>query len=215
LAISSIGRVENTVRCIRGFETINRYWDKHAERNAAKILPGEFYVTREDEVIMTVLGSCVSACIWDKRLKIGGMNHFMLPEIPCDGLNFTEKLNSQSARYGNVAMEKLINELLKQGAKKCDLEVKVCGGGRIITKMSDIGLRNIEFVKDYLQIENLAIKSEDLGDVYPRKVLFYPIDGTLRIKKLRSMHNNTIISREKEYMKTMKEKPVVGDIELF
>ncbi len=208
-------RQDNTHKCFRGFEKINRYWDKHAQYNAAKILPGEFYVTTGNELILTVLGSCVSACIRDKKLKIGGMNHFMLPASPEKSSSSPNEIVSQSARYGNVAMEKMINEILKQGGSKKNLEVKVCGGGRIIANMGSIGLRNIEFVKEYLNVEKLNIIAEDLGDIYPRKVQYNPITGSLKIKKLQSMHNSTIVEREKEYMKGIESKPVKGDIELF
>ena len=202
-------------KCIRGFESINRYWDKHAMCYAAKILPGEYYVSLTGEMVVTVLGSCVSACIRDRRLNIGGMNHFMLPMSPGEDSGMTKNVNSDSARYGNVAMEKLINEILKQGGRKQDLEVKVCGGGQIIANMSDIGARNIEFVLSYLETERLDMIAKDLGDIYPRKVQYEPKTGRLRIKKLKSMHNRTILDREQQYLDTIKRKPVKGDVELF
>ncbi len=202
-------------RPIRGFEHINRYWDKDHDEFSAKILPGEYYITTQGEWIVTVLGSCVSACIRDTRLNIGGMNHFMLP----DGANQVNRADngviSESARYGNFAMEHLINEILKQGGSRRNLEVKITGGGRIISKMGDIGKKNIVFVIDYLATEGLSILSEDVGDIYPRKVQYNPKTGQLRVKKLRSMHNATILEREKKYQSSIAEKPVVGDIELF
>jgi chemotaxis protein CheD len=203
----------NQPRCLRGFEDIHRYWDRTEETFAAKILPGEYYVTTNDEMIVTVLGSCISACIRDTRLKIGGMNHFMLPMSP--GAGNADLMNSQSARYGNFAMEHLINAILKQGGSKRYLEVKLVGGGKIIANMSDIGQRNINFAQQYVMTENLNVIGEDLGDVYPRKVQYYPMTGRLRVKRLRKVHNNTVVSRETEYMEDIAQKPMSGDVELF
>ena len=200
---------------IAGFEHINRYWDKNNDSFSAKILPGEYYVTIRDEWVVTVLGSCVSACIRDRRLKVGGMNHFMLPDGSSQVDRTDNGVISESARYGNFAMEHLINDILKQGGSRRRLEVKLTGGGKIISNMSDIGLRNIEFVRQYLQTEGIAIVSEDLGDVYPRKVQYNPATGRLRVKKLRSMHNRTILEREQQYQAQLEVKSPGGDVELF
>lgn len=196
-----------------GFEHINRYWDPVHQCQAAKILPGEFYVTRHNEGISTVLGSCVSACIYDLTAGIGGMNHFMLPAH-----GRSANMVSQEARYGNWAMEHLINEILKHGGLRRRLQVKIFGGGRVLQSMenSDVGQRNIEFVQEYIDQEGLTLLSEDVGDVYPRKVLFFPQSGKVRMKKLRSMHNNTLIERERSYMDSIAtDEQVSGDIELF
>lgn len=198
-----------------GFQHINRYWDRSNNLYAAKILPGEYYVTANDEVIVTVLGSCVSACIRDKVFGIGGMNHFMLPankdELSSSGI-FAE-----STRYGNFAMEQMINDILKNGGMRKNLEVKLFGGGRVLKNMQtlDIGKKNIDFVMKYIKDESLQLIAEDLGDVYPRKVLYFPLTGKVRVKKLRTMHNNTIVEREKTYRKKIEKIPVSSDIELF
>lgn len=203
-------------KVLRGFEHINRYWDKLHNVFAAKILPGEYYVTLHDEAIVTVLGSCVSACIRDRKTGMGGMNHFMLPT---EGRGGSEAWKSSSlnasTRYGNFAMEHLINDILKNGGQRENLELKIVGGGRILAQMTDIGMRNISFVRDYIKTENLVLLSEDLGDIYPRKVMYFPTTGQLKVKKLRSLHNNTIIERESEYMNKLDEKPISGEIELF
>lgn len=202
---------------IRGFEKIKRYWDRQRECYAAKILPGEFYVTKNRELITTVLGSCVSACIRDPDFAIGGMNHFMLPANgDIDASNIAD-YRSDAARYGNYAMEQLINEVLKNGGRRQSLEIKVFGGGRVIQHMthSDIGGRNIKFVLKYLATEGLRIAAQDLGDIYPRKVVYDPYTGKVQVKKLRTMHNDTIAQRENGYMKVLQEGPVSGDIELF
>ncbi|HHM06313.1 MAG TPA: chemoreceptor glutamine deamidase CheD [Gammaproteobacteria bacterium] len=192
-----------------GFEHINRYWDKHTNVFTAKILPGEYYVTMYGEAIVTVLGSCVSACIRDRKLGIGGMNHFMLPATAEDnGLG-------AATRYGNYAMEHLINDILKNGGRRANLEVKVFGGGKILAQMTDVGKRNIEFVREYLHQEALEVVSEDLGDTCPRKVLYEPASGRARVKRLQSLHNNTVVERETEYMGHLAKDKVEGDIELF
>ncbi len=197
---------------LQGFEHIKRYWDKHQNMYAAKILPGEYYVTRSEECVTTVLGSCVSACIRDVRKGIGGMNHFMLPMHRGNEKDF---LISDAARYGNFAMEHLINDILRFGGQRNSLEFKLFGGGRIMQAMMDVGRKNIEFVLDYMKTEGFAIGAEDLGDIYPRKVMYFPKTGKVRVKKLKSMHNDTIVKRESQYMDQLKVEPVQGDIELF
>ena len=197
--------------CLPGFSHINRYWDKQNELISAKILPGQFYVTKENEAIVTVLGSCISACIRDPQAGIGGMNHFMLP---ADNSGNGAKL-SESARYGNFAMEMLINEILKNGGKKKDLEVKIFGGGKILRNVTDVGERNIEFAITYIKTEGLNLLSSDVGSAHPRKVYYFPDSGRVRIKKLRKLHNETVIEREADYMKDLINKPVKSDIELF
>lgn len=197
------------------FSGINRYWDKRLNMPAAKILPGEYYVTTEDEVITTVLGSCVSACIRDRLFGVGGMNHFMLPESEHGGWGGATDLTSTATRYGNYAMEHMINDILKHGGHRSNLEVKLFGGGRIINGTSDVGARNIEFVRCYLRTEGLTVVSEDLGDIYPRKILYYPRTGRVRMKKLKHMHNTTVIEREQAYRRDLEQSPIAGEIELF
>ncbi len=195
-----------------GFEHIKKYWDPHQGLYAAKILPGEFYVTnRPNEIVVTVLGSCVSACIRDERLGIGGMNHFMLPVEK----SRTGASAGNAERYGNFAMESLINELISRGARRQTLEVKVTGGGRVLNMASDVGSENASFVLDYLVAEGMSVMAQDLGDVYPRKVYYYPMSGRLRVKKLTQVANETIRERETSYARRIQERPVAGDVELF
>ena len=203
-------------KCLHGFHDINRYWDKTHDIFAAKILPGEYYVTSNNEAIVTVLGSCVSACIRDKVFGIGGMNHFMLP-INKSMNDVDVAAMSNAGRYGNFAMEKMINDILKNGGTRENLEVKIFGGGRVLKNMQtlDIGNGNIDFVRDYIQTEQLHLVGEDVGDIFPRKVVYFPLTGKVKVKKLRQMHNNTIIERETSYMSSIEVKPVESDIELF
>lgn len=186
---------------------IKQYFDPTNNCQVAKILPGEYYVTRKEEMITTVLGSCVSACIYDPSRNWGGMNHFMLPG--------TEKDESASARYGLFAMESLINEILKLGSRKENLKAKLFGGGQIIAQMTDVGLKNIRFAKTFLYSEGIPLESSDLGLVYPRKVNFFPATGRVMVKRLQSLNNNTIQEREHEYMRRLTQQPIAGDIDLF
>ncbi|QZA80641.1 chemoreceptor glutamine deamidase CheD [Deefgea piscis] len=189
------------------------YFDKNFDIEAAKILPGEYYVTGRDMLLVTVLGSCVAACIRDPVTGIGGMNHFMLPE----SAESMATVNGLSTRYGTYAMEILINQLLKQGAKKTRLEAKVFGGGNVLRgfTVSNVGLKNSEFVKSFLSLERIPIVAEDLLDIYPRKVYFFAQTGRVLIRKLKEVHNNTIVEREKSYGARLTHIDDGGDIELF
>lgn len=191
----------------------NIYHDRDFNTDAAKILPGEYYVTRRDMVLVTVLGSCVAACIRDRVSGIGGMNHFMLP----DGGSGDTDPTSTPARYGAYAMEMMINQLLKMGARRSNLEAKVFGGGSVLRSLvtNNIGTRNADFALDYLHTEGIAIVGQDLFDNYPRKVYFFPNSGRVLVKKLRTMHNETIIEREQAYRNRLKAADIQGDVELF
>jgi chemotaxis protein CheD len=197
-----------------GFEHVKRAWNEAYGAYSARLNPGEYYVTKNDEAIYTTLGSCISACIRDRVSGIGGMNHFMLPATVDEGGWKAAGLGS-ATRYGNFAMEHLINEIMKNGGIRKNLEVKLFGGGRIIANMTDVGMRNIEFARDYIATEGLRVTSEDMGDVFPRMVVYFPVSGKVRVKRLRSLHNNTIVEQETQYLHTIEKKPVSGDIELF
>lgn len=177
-----------------------------------KILPGEFYVTKDNERIETILGSCISACVRDPIAGIGGMNHFMLP-VDKNSNRSTEL--SDANRYGNYAMENLVNALLSQGAKRERLEFKLFGGGRIMSSMTNVGWYNIGFAFDYIYTEGFKIVSQDIGDIYPRKVLYYPITGRVRVRRLNAMHNQSLADEENRYINKIESKPVEGDVELF
>ncbi len=211
-----LGKTKVTTQALKGFEHVNRYFDPRMNTIAAKILPGECYVTTKGEMIVTVLGSCIAACIRDQRTGIGGMNHFMLPVQS----EFSEKnrdLSTSELCYGNWAMEFLINEIIKQGGKKSNFEVKLFGGGQMLNGASklDVGGRNISFVREFLACEGLDVVAEDLGDEYSRKVLYFPDTGAVKLRKMRKVDNNTIEQREKAYIESMKEKPSAGDVELW
>lgn len=195
---------------VEGLAT-NLYHDRNFDAHAAKILPGEYYVTTRDMLLVTVLGSCVAACIRDSENGIGGMNHFMLPD---EG---SKDIVSNSARYGTYAMEVLINHLLKSGARRNRLEAKVFGGGAVLESLSssNVGTRNAEFVLKFLQTEKIPVVAKDLLDSYPRKVYYFPKAGRVLVRKLHRVHNDTLFNREKEYRSRLEHSKVEGDIELF
>lgn len=191
----------------------NLYFDKSFNNQAVKLLPGEYYVTDKDLLLVTVLGSCVAACIRDSYSGIGGMNHFMLPD---GGGDAGSPLNA-SARYGTYAMEILINQLLKLGARRGNLEAKVFGGGNVLDGLTvaNVGQRNADFVLKFLQTEKIKVVAQDLVDIFPRKVYFFPKSSKVMVKKLRNIHNTTISQREKDYRQRLYTVDSGGDVELF
>lgn len=197
-----------------GFEHLRRFWDPAQGCMTVKVLPGEFYVSGQEEMLSTVLGSCVSACIHDVRRGIGGMNHFMLPEPVGERDNWSATVG-RAARYGSDAMEQLINAILKAGGQRADLRVKVFGGGRVLARMSDVGLRNIEFVRRYIAAENLELVASDLGDVFPRQVQFFPHSGRARVRQLRRSDDVALVADERGYLKRLANDPIKGEVELF
>lgn len=184
------------------------YHERQFDLPAIKILPGEFYVTGEAMALTTVLGSCVSACIRDRELRIGGMNHFMLPDADGGG---------GSARYGSYAMEVLVNELLKLGAIRRNLEAKVFGGGAVLKNMteSNVGARNAAFVLDYLNAERIAIVGQDLGDACPRKIAYLPHQGRAMVKRLPIAEVSRDLAEEATYRIKLVQQPAAGSVELF
>ncbi len=185
------------------------FFDQHFQFNAAKVLPGEYFVSDENLVIQTVLGSCIAACLWDSRSRVGGMNHFMLPD---------SSSTEQSGRYGSYAMEVLINELMKIGGRRETMQAKVFGGGQVMANFSsvNVGERNTAFVREYLATERIPIVSEDVLDIYPRKVVFFPVTGKAMVKRLAHAHPDLAVAE-----KTRGDAAVVaqsnrgGSIDLF
>lgn len=191
----------------------NLYFDRSFDCEAAKILPGEYYYTHKPMLIVTVLGSCVAACIRDRVSGIGGMNHFMLP----DGGGDIANPASASMRYGAYAMEMLINQLLKSGARRENLEAKVFGGGNVLRGFTaiNVGEQNARFVREFLKAEKIRVVAEDLNDVHPRKVYFFPATGRVLVKKLKQLNNYTLVRREQDYASRLKTNDVAGEIDLF
>lgn len=201
---------------LRGFEHLQRFWEPDTERWTAKILPGEYYVTCHDEAITTVLGSCVSACVRDPKRGVGGMNHFMLPVDSLTARNtWLDPAVRLATRYGSYAMESLINDLLKVGAARERLEIKLFGGGRVLSSMTDVGARNIDFVHNFVRIEGLRIAAEDIGGMQPRKIVYFPAQGRVKVRKLRAIENRSIADREQIYLEALGRQPDGGEVELF
>jgi len=196
--------------CLPGFEKVNRYND--VTRNdavVAKIVPGEFYVTCNNEMITTVLGSCIAVCAYDMENGIGGMNHFMLPSMVGEGVSSDWHFNG-CGRYGDNAMKNLLKCMIKHGAKRHSIKIKVFGGGQILASKGDVGGRNIEFINEYVAQKQLVITGMDVGDVYPRKVQFFPDSGLVQVKKLKSLNNDTIFQREQSYECELTHRPLPG-----
>jgi len=175
---------------------MDRIHDRSLDRDVVRLLPGDYFVSGEEAVLTTVLGSCVSACIRDPQSGIGGMNHFMLPDSGADGIGGQES----AGRYGTHAMEFLIEGILKLGGSRDNLEVKLFGGGRIVEGMSDVGLQNIEFVRDYLSNAGIAVSAEDLGLTFPRKINYFVPTGRVMVKKLRALHSRSILADEQSIL---------------
>lgn len=166
------------------------YSDHHFQYDAVKVLPGEYFVATDDLVIMTVLGSCIAACIWDGKVRAGGMNHFMLPDgDSADGFG----------RYGTYAMELLINEMLNMGACRETMQAKVFGGAQVMAGFTsmNVGERNTKFVLDYLATERIPVVSQDVLDIHPRKVCFFPVTGKALVKRLAHSHPETLAVEER------------------
>jgi chemotaxis protein CheD len=192
-----------------------RFYDSAAAAWLVKVYPGEYHVTsKPDETLVTVLGSCVSACIRDPVTGFGGLNHFMLAEDH-DGKWGTEVM---SARYGNYAMEKLINELIKAGCPRDRMEIKVFGGGNVIDSRQAVGTNNAEFVLRYLADEGLKCTAKDLGGDFPRRIQYTPATGRVVRRLLGRTDANPIARDESEYLnnlKTQQAQSRAGEITLF
>lgn len=187
------------------------YVDPQLQRRAVKLMPADFYIGTDEVAIVTVLGSCVAACIRDPLTDFGGMNHFMLPDGDADASG------GSGARYGSYAMELLINGLLKRGARRERLEAKVFGGGNVLQGFTSnpVGTRNAEFVLRYLAEEGIAVLAQDLQGIHPRKVCYFPGSGSVLVKRLPHAHDDTVIKEETQYKRTLAQKLPRGGVELF
>jgi chemotaxis protein CheD len=186
------------------------FFEAHFKSDAVKVLPGEYFVHDEDLLIMTTLGSCIAACLWDRERRIGGMNHFMLPD--------TGGGAADSGRYGSYAMELLINEMMKRGASRGAMEAKVFGGGAVISGMNSInvGERNTSFVMDYLKTERIPVVSKDVLDVHPRKVCFFPASGKAMVKRLVATNTEALVAQDRAAARApLPAAAAGGSIDLF
>lgn len=190
-----------------------RYYDPILKVNVVQVFQGDFFVsTRENEMLATVLGSCVAACIRDPVAQVGGMNHFLLPDKGGDtnpDLPF-----SASLRYGSYSMEQLINGILGAGGRRERLEVKIFGGANVLAGLRGIGHQNADFVERYLKDEGFRVMGSDLRGTLPRKVQYFPTTGVVRMKHIEDASAKTVFQRESA-KKITAVQTTAGSIELF
>lgn len=188
------------------------YYDPVLKTEAIKLLPADYVVTDRPVALVTLLGSCVAACLYDPTAALGGMNHFMLPGNQAGSSN-----DDTSARYGMNAMELLINDLLKRGARRQRLMAKVFGGGNVLRGFyaDPIGSRNARFVLEYLRAERIPVAAQDLGENQARKVCFFAQTGRALVKRLPSTRDDGIVDTERAYYGRLTRAPVSGSVELF
>ena len=197
---------------IRGFEHYKKYYDNALKVYVVKISPGDYYITDQDELITTVLGSCISACIRDVRMGIGGMNHFMIP-IKCAHTSHPEQ--DMDTRYGTYAMEHLINDIYKHGGTRKNLEIKLFGAGNVLVGNGDVGAKNIKFVRDFIHMEGYKIAAENLGGDNPRKINYSPMTGKVMMKKLASTNLAEVQREEKKLQNKVENTAIAGEVDLF
>lgn len=149
--------------------------DRRGASGRVYIAQGEQAIGSDpDLVISTILGSCVSVCLWDPVARRGGMNHILLPDLPSNAI--------QLRAVGAGAMERLINALVKTGADKARLEAKVFGGAAVVAGLSDIGARNVAFARGYLEAEAIPCIGSSTGGQQARQVRFWPESGRARMR---------------------------------
>lgn len=174
--------------------------------------PGDYLVVKDNnKVLQTILGSCVSACLFDPLNHIAGMNHFLLSnERYSRTLPFTE---TEAGRYGVHSMELLINAMMKQGANRKKLEAKAFGGANLLTSPSNqargffcVGEVNVRFIKDFLSTEGIPLITSDLGGEQGRVIFFSTHDYTVHVGKIRRFAAARISKEEKIYWKREIEK---------
>lgn len=189
-----------------------RFYDVAHAAWMVKVFPGEYYTTsKADEILVTVLGSCVSACIRDPQRGVGGMNHFMLPHSHSGNWG----KDARSTRFGNFAMEKLLNELIKAGCSRSSLEIKLFGGGNVIESSAAVGTDNAEFVLRFLEAEGLRCTARDLGGQLPRRIQYSPTTGKVVRRLLGGGESLAVAREETEYARRLTSQRPAGEIELF
>lgn len=199
----------------------NRFYHPLRDKHIVKVLPGGVYCTEaEDELIATGLGSCVSACMWDSDLHIGGMNHFLLPFDSKSQLKTwcPDEVASTASRYGSYAMEILLNALLKRGARRTSLRLKLFGGAQMLGRNSMIGEKNVAFILNYVEQEGMEVVSQDLGGLEPRKILFDPYTGKAWLKRIPFTEIHHLQHQEEKYASQLDRESHAtdnNDVELF
>ena len=178
------------------------------EVDVVMIGQGEFYTSSRGEILCTVLGSCVSVCLFDEHAKIGGLNHYLLPEPVME----SDKINWNKAKYGVNAIELLINELLSKGAKRENLKAKIFGGAKMFEPTNEsneimtVGKENIEFIRKYLKTEKISIISEDVGGVKARKIYLDTGSNHVKLFRIKKSESIKLIESEFRYRKDISEE---------
>ena len=197
---------------------MNKHYDSHFQKDIVTIHPGEYYTSKEDIYIATVLGSCISVALYDIRLGFGGMNHFMLPKSNRDA----PLSSDDEGRFGNYAMELLINDMINNGSAKKNLRAKVFGGGNVLdagsSQLNMTGINNINFALNYLKAEGIPIIVNDTGGIFPRKIYFNPLTAKVYLKRIQKSRQSVeqIKQRELEYKLQLQQKErEAGDIIWF
>lgn len=192
------------------YDGVDRYFDHNSEKVVVKLMSGDCYATADrNEMIVTILGSCIAACVRDPITNVGGMNHFLLPG------DFESSALNESARYGTFAMEKLINQILNLGGKKDRLEIKIFGGANVIENSSMIGQKNVNFIKNFLKADGFTIASEHVGGTAPRRIHYYPDSGKVMMRLLKRKEDMKVVQKEEVFRSSLRKNPLEGEIELF
>ncbi|MDR3425038.1 MAG: chemoreceptor glutamine deamidase CheD [Alphaproteobacteria bacterium] len=193
------------------FQGGSHFYDASQKMTVVKIFFENWHVSgKRDEMLAAVLGSCVSVCMRDPALGVGGMNHFLLPDE-----DYADSRVSASARYGAFVMECLINGLLASGAQKDRLEVKLFGGGNVVRDAARAGSMNAQFIRSYLRKEGFRILSEDLEGDYFRRLSYYPESGRVVLRQLRRKEDQCVLDEEARYARQIRALPIEGAIDLF
>ncbi len=174
---------------------------------------GEYFATQDGEVLYTVVGSCIATCIYDAERKVGGMNHFLLPGM----VHPDEMLSCDVGRYGMYAMELLIGELIKLGARRKELKAKLFGGGKVLkfrTDDGDVTTSNIRFARKFLELEGIPTVNEDVGGNKGRKIMFYSDTNRVLLKRFDIRRERRFVQDEQAYkarvfQKRLEKSPVI------
>lgn len=194
------------------FSNIEQSWDHNLERNVWTIHPGDYCIINNNDVLCTVLGTCIAVTILDVKNHITGMNHFLLP----DDNGKANSKDSYSARYGCWAMEHLINDMIKYGAERKHMEFKYFGASRLLKMKSvDVAGKNIAFIENFMKEEGIRVRSKDVGGSSPRKIFIFPDTGKVLVKKLSANKSKDLEKEEKTYFDSINENHEEGDVDIF
>ncbi len=179
------------------------------------VAPGDHYVTDDpNEVVVTLLGSCVAACARDTVTGVGGMNHFLLPTGDSHDRN---RGTDEAMRFGDYAMESLLNSIYRKGGQRGRIEFKIFGGARVLggATMLKIGEQNIGFVEKFLKTEGFPIVARSVGGTAPRRLRFHPATGRAFVQELDRTSAATVSHQEEDYRRRIGRVAPAGDVEFF